>query len=615
MPPRTQLLQQLPWNPKLLTSLNEAMIPSNGCTQLDNIVSDERNAVVKREGFNHNYDGQTAGTALVIGQHDFWFGTSGSRSQRKMRLQSDGVVKSDNAGTITTLTVGGTAWSGTLDTCSMITYNNKVIMAVNGTTNNVKYWDGNNSNATLDLYSNAGYKSISRSSSGTSRTIVLNKTVTTIIGTTFVVLGMGSASYNGTFVLGSLSTTTLTNDTITFTGTGALTELSTADTGGTFGGLAPRASILREHLGRIFCNDKTAPDRLHFSPTNDHTLWGGFGDSGAIDIGIGDGDPDGITAIFPSFKGELFVAKRTKLYRIRGLYPEEFTIEKVSDGIGCVSHNSVVALDDDMLFVSDRGVHSLSSTVKFGDFTSDFISSDIQKTFNDSFSKAHLKYVWGAYLNSINSVAFTFTEESGLGRVYTNTTSNNCIYLFNILNKAWYRWPDVSCQSIITANDSDRKRFYLGTHTSRVSQTFTGENYDKTSAGASVAVKLNIVSGTIYVDNSPYSTKGFKRFILYYTPKGHHTIVANIRIDGRSLNSENSLSFSSLSSGTPLGTGFVLGSTPLGSTGQFAAHVRQIDGFGRGVKISIEQNDIDASAEIQGWGLEYEPAGISYEAV
>src|SRR5690606_5211037 len=101
-------------------------------------------------------------------------------------------------------------------------------------------------------------------------------------------------------------------------------------------GSPPEASFLREYLGRVWCNDKNDKDRLHYSTPGNEEEWGGVGDSGAIDIGIGDGDPEGITNAFV-FKGVLFVAKRTKLYKILGDTPETFHVVLVSDGIGCVS--------------------------------------------------------------------------------------------------------------------------------------------------------------------------------------------------------------------------------------------------------------------------------------
>ncbi len=60
-------------------------------------------------------------------------------------------------------------------------------------------------------------------------------------------------------------------------------------------------------------NDVVDRDRLHYCTTGEPEEWQGTGDSGALDIGWGDGDPEGIIAVSPSFKGRLFIGKATRL--------------------------------------------------------------------------------------------------------------------------------------------------------------------------------------------------------------------------------------------------------------------------------------------------------------
>jgi hypothetical protein len=610
MPARTSLFQMLPWVGGLNTSLDESTVPPNQCTQLDNVIFATRGSKKKREGISHNWDSGTTASASILALQDYWFG-SNAKTQRLVGVSSARNVYSYSNGTRSTLTVNGAAWSGTLDSANMLTFNNKCLIAVSGSSNLVKYWDGSSGVEDLRSTWNQQVATTGRSSAGTTRTIILTKSFYGQNGDKIVVEltnGANAAYYNGTYTVTSVTTSSLTNDTITYEGPGSLTEAGTGDATMRVHGVAPAASILREHLGRIWCNDKTNVDRLHFSSAGNHQEWLGFGDSGAIDIGVGDGDPDGITAIFPSFRGELFVAKRTKLYRISGFAPETFQVSLVSAGIGCVSHASAVAVDqDDVYFCSEKGIHSLQTTANFGDFQAAFASGDIQTTFNDDLVQTRFKYTQAGYLSTINSIAFTVTDNQ-----YGNSAQNS-ILLYNVPLKAWYRWPNLSCQALCVANDPDKKRFYLGTSTTRVSKTFNGLNYDVSAAGASASISYRIVTGLIFPDESPYMLKSFRRFILYYRPTGRHTITATVKIDNISLSPENSLQFQQTTGGTPLGTGFVLGSTPLGSSLVFGPQTRQIDGMGRGCKISIEQSGVDEEVEIQGWAIEFEPAGTNSE--
>lgn len=371
------------------------------------------------------------------------------------------------------------------------------------------------------------------------------------------------------------------------------------------GGTPPIASIVAEHLGRVVCNDKTNCDRFNYSPTGDAETWGGVGDSGGYDIGVGDGDPEGITAIF-SFKKDLYIAKRSKLYRLVGDL-EIAEVQEVSKAIGVISQNSICITDNDVYFVSERGVHSLVATATYGDVESAFVSVDIQKTFDEDFSRSRLKYCWGSYLDRINSVAFTFTEGGG--------SANNSVYLYNIPQKAWYRWPNISCQSLIVANDADKKRFYFGTNISRVSKTFNGTNYDISASGTNTAINMRIATGLIFPNDMPGVVNGFKKFSLVYRPQGTHTITTTVKIDNFLPSPENTLNFSEVNSADLLGSTFVLGVSALGYDVVMAPYTRSIDGYGRGFKLSIEQTGVDQVSEIQGFIVEFEAGSTAQEVI
>jgi len=367
----------------------------------------------------------------------------------------------------------------------------------------------------------------------------------------------------------------------------------------------PNASIVRSHLGRLWTNDRDNPDRIHFSETNNPLKWIGAGDSGALDIGIGDGDPEGITAIFPSFKGSLFVAKRNRLYRITGFTPLTFQVTLISNSIGCTSHNAVAIIDqDDIYWLSDRGVHSLAATEKFGDFEGGFVSKKIQRTFNETFNRSQFQKAFMSYLPELNSLALTISEGT--------ESSHNDLYLYNKEQQAWYRWPDISCTSLATVTDSDQRRFYLGTSTTRISRTFNGVVDDTRGTGVSSNVKMTAASGVLYVDGSPYTTKAFKKISLLYEPIGTYKLDAKIKIDNLP---EQTVSFSDAGFSPLLGSTFILGETILGVVRAITSYVASIDGYGRGIKVTLQEFTSLAEANVQGFMIEFEPAGDSQEVV
>jgi len=510
-------LKVFPWIGGLNTSLDASTIGANELTIADNIVFGTQGSRKKRDGIDFDWDDASNGTDSLIAGIDFWYGTAAGKTQKVVTLSDakNFYTYNPTSGARTAITDGGTAYPAAITTATMLVFNNKLLVAVDGANNVVKAW----------------------------------------------------------------------------TGSGDIADL---------GGTPPKASLLQSHLGRVWCNDKTRIDRLHYSTTGNEEEWNGIGDSGALDIGTGDGDPEGITAIFPTFKGVLYVAKKTKLYKILGETPETFQIVEVSKGLGCVGQNSIAQIDqDDMVFVSERGIHSLASTDKFGDFEAAFLSAPIQATFIESIPAARRKYIWGRYLNHINSVAFALTDEQ------TASGENKSIYLYNLPLKSWYVWPDVSCECMFIVQQTDMKRLFLGGSTTRLAKTFNGTNYDLNTSGTETAIIPRIRTGYIAPSGDNLIIHAFKGFGLIYRPIGTHTVTASVKIDNFPT---QSFAFSQQDSADLLGSTFVLGTSLLGVDAVLAPYVYSMDGYGRSVQITITQSGTDEEIEIQGFVLFYEPS-------
>jgi hypothetical protein len=366
------------------------------------------------------------------------------------------------------------------------------------------------------------------------------------------------------------------------------------------GGTPPNFAFCRSHINRLFAAGVAAnPDRLYYSSTDNHEEWGGAGDSGAIDIFPGDGDPEGITAIFPTIKGAVFVAKRNRLYRVNTVGdPTEWTVDEVSRGIGCVGHNAVAAVGtDDVLFVSDRGVHSLAATDSYGDFESAYLSKDIQKDFA-AWNKGRYKSMWMIYIPELNSMAISV---SGSG-----SSLNNEIHLFNVEDKQWYRFTGPVSQALWRAKLSNRDILMIGNDQGRISQLTRNEFNDN-----SAAIPFRVKTGTIYPDGSPLTVKGFKKVSLFYRPKGDYSLTCRFKIDNYPL---QTLTFDLSGDFDPLGTEFTLGTSVLGLSSAVPSVTLPVDGYGHGFSIELLQADVDEEAEIYGFAVEYEPSGDDQES-
>lgn len=583
----TTLFKMLPWMGGLNTTEDPSMIEPGELTRSEHAVLGVRGSRRKRPGNNYDWDDQSNGVDTILAGHDFFYGTSAKTQKKVAVTQGKKIYTYSSSGVRSADLFAGTAWASSISQISFETITNLLIIAADGSGNVMKKYDGTTVND-LGVYTVTG-----DTTNGSPTVTNVSSTAGFENGATITGSGIPGSTTVSSFTATQI--TMSANATATATGVTLTVRVSTP----------PVASIVRSHLGRLWCNDKTNLDRLHYSSTENAEEWNGTGDSGAIDIGVGDGDPDGITAIFPTYKGELFVAKRTRLYRVSGQDPDTAAVTLVSSGIGCVSHNGIAQIDqDDMAFVSERGFHSLAVTDAYGDFEGKYLSQKIQGEFNDDFVHSRLKYIKATYVSSINSVVFAVTNER------YGSTSNNALYLYHTLLGVWYTWPNISCEALFIARDSDKIRFYLGTTTGRITQCLTSNDFDTTSTGGTTAIPFKQVTGLIYVDDNPYTIKGFKKFALIFRPLGEQTVTVKIRIDNYQ---EQAIAFALESASDLLGSTFILGTSLLGTTLVQGPYTKSIDGYGRGIQITIEHNSAGQPIDIQGFAIEYEMAGTQQE--
>lgn len=367
----------------------------------------------------------------------------------------------------------------------------------------------------------------------------------------------------------------------------------------------PDASFAFNFLGRVWANDKNNPDFFHYSETFDETLWLGFGDSGALPVNPGDGDPEGITNGYV-YKDLLIVGKKDVRYRVVGDSPENFQVQKISDGMGNEGSFSIPVDETDVVFISKRGIHSQQVTDQFGDTTAAYLSSDIKPTFT-SFESEKLKLVQGTYIPELNSIAMAIAEQG--------QSTQNAVWLYNvgvqIPNKqkpgAWYRWPSVSCTALSRRFISGVHKIIMGTINGRIIQAQVSNDF--TDFGTT-GILFKIKTGTIYPGEDPQLMKAFKRITMIYRPKGNFSFAVNAKIDNQQ---SQGFAFNEISGLDLLGETFILGTSLLGSANTLAPFTFTMEGYGRGVTLTITQPSADEQIEIWGFIIEYENIGLEQE--
>lgn len=302
------------------------------------------------------------------------------------------------------------------------------------------------------------------------------------------------------------------------------------------GASAPRFAFMAKHKNLLFAAGvATTPSRLYFSDTLDPTTWTG-GASGSIDIDPDDGDR--IVAIV-SHKNELIVFKgpnRLSVHRITGSSPsgaDAFARVPFVAGVGGIGQNGTFRINDDLVFPSPRGLHSLAATAAFGDYVEAFLARPILTLYQDQLNHSVLNQCWGVNYQSRGLAVWTFALASG-------TDKNVClVYDYRFQPGRWASWGlntryvNANCLAVMQASGRKHKLF-AGTTGGYVHQLDVSDR--------------SIASGTAYTGDvlTPFLNfgtsaikKGAHAGFWSLTPKGDYNFVFEYTRDNNSAQSVN----------------------------------------------------------------------------
>lgn len=364
--------------------------------------------------------------------------------------------------------------------------------------------------------------------------------------------------------------------------------------------------ICKGFIERLFvAGDPALPDRLYVSVpgTYNNFTQGAVAGSGIVlDIGIGDGDPTGITAIFPGTGQNriLYIAKRRHLYALNcsDVDQRNWSVTMISNQIGIINPNSVATLDEtDVIFMSDKGVHSLSQVISTtAVIPGEFLSFPIQPDYNTIVNSANRGQISLTYVPSLNSVLFSCKR--------TGVATYETIYGFNIELKQWFRWTSVPCNFIST-------RFNTTTGADEIYACDVNGQVNKlnqtTLTDFGSAITTTITSSFIFPDGIPLFEYNFTRVILIFRSRDNGTFNVQYTLDGVSGSSfvvQERIAGSNTLNSTLLGTAFVLGAIQA-----VKPYYQNLSGTGSSIQFTIVHNGSGLDFELFGMILEYEQAG------
>lgn len=358
-----------------------------------------------------------------------------------------------------------------------------------------------------------------------------------------------------------------------WTGTGAMFDLDPT---------LPASPFAQIWLNKIWVPDPTIPGRLLYSQTGSIQFTGG--DSGNLDLDVNDGDPDGITAIFPPFFESLYSTKRLSTYKIKPVILGDgsliFSFVKISDGVGCISHAAVAAAPGNLFFPSDEGVHYFVSTDKLSEIETEDFSLQIQPLWIGQTNFKRSRFMQGIYDRELKSYILLYPSESAL--------FPNDAWGYSIAAKKWYRWREYNHTSICRYVDSKSKRLrtLVGAKTGKIGFIDSSSRLDYDQP-----IDIDLQSGIVCPGGTPDDRFAFCSMTPIFVPQVSGNFKITYKIDGKFI---ETLTFemNTVLGGADLGEEFTLGVSTLGGIPQVVCDNRRIKGYGMMYEFFIEHDGV-----------------------
>jgi hypothetical protein len=368
-------------------------------------------------------------------------------------------------------------------------------------------------------------------------------------------------------------------------------------------GFPPNGWIVRKHKSSFYiAGDSSTPHSVYKSDTEDPEDWL-TGTSDQINIDLGASDPYGITALFPDIFGDLYVAKWGSIYRLT-TSTSPIAVVPVINTIGCLGHNAAAAVQNDIIFPSYRGLHSLSTTLNYGDVETSFLSFPVHDIWQNRIDFSRGKEISGVFIPEYNSYLMTFPRRGGdiwdlLG--------------YNTITKDFFYWEDFGATFLSTFIDAyKRTRLIIGTENANVGLLSPLE--DETFTDFLVAFSSSFTTPRIFPGQLPGNTWGFKNLTVFFKPTSD-TINVTAQVDDQNL---KTYEINSVITGGELGE-FLLGVDTLGGASDLSKVSLPLNGYGSSIRIGFNCTPTlpteGKSMEIFGYNIECESTEDTMEQV
>ena len=243
---------------------------------------------------------------------------------------------------------------------------------------------------------------------------------------------------------------TAQNKPFKYTGSGKVSFLTT-DTD------CPEATIVEYHKNHLFlAGDDDFPSRIYFSALDDIT---NYTATDFFDVQTADGTKTrGLVSAYDS----LYVFKDKSMWRLSGQERDTFILQKMVDGIGTLSQQSIAVVNNIIYFTTAQG----DKAVYDGAYTVKYISSKISNTISD------LNLTRSLYALGINFDDNFYSSISDGG-----SATNNLVLLFDTIYNAWTQFVGINANAWCIAQDSNEQDVLIFGDYSGYAYSYPSANY------------------------------------------------------------------------------------------------------------------------------------------
>jgi hypothetical protein len=300
------------------------------------------------------------------------------------------------------------------------------------------------------------------------------------------------------------------------------------------------------HLNRLFYHGvSTAPSLLGYTAANN--IFDSTGtDSGSFTINAGDGDR--IMAVSKPYYGSIYIFKgpqKGSVFQLSGADASDLAIAQVGYGAPILNSKALVTTPSDIYWLSQFGVHSLQTTVKFGNVEQAFLSLPIQKLWRDRIlRRSSLPNAWGFWHPLRNIVGWCVTP--------AGSTDQHWLLCYNYAlsdpkpggKKYWSIWKlsDISATSgqvmIVGTHDSQHQgdpHLFLGGNTGLVYEGDQETMLDDALEAYTAQIKTPTITRFEAARGRVPETqeKQFTGIVTYFRPVGAYSANLSVTVDRR----------------------------------------------------------------------------------